>query len=739
VSDRLEECLRQWWGYDSFRPVQREAMTSVLKHRDSVVVLPTGGGKSLCFQAPAMVMEGMAVVVSPLIALMKDQVDGLRGLGIAAEAINSTLTTAERRRIAAAIRSDETRILYVTPERLVNERFIRFLQERRLSFIAVDEAHCISQWGHDFRPDYRNLGRLREVFPDVGIHAYTATATPQVRTDIAAQLGLQDPAFHTGSFDRPNLCYSVQVRDNLVAQVDEVLKRHEGASGIIYCIRRKDVDGLCLTLRQRGHHPLPYHAGLDDQTRKENQEAFIREQADLMIATVAFGMGIDKPNVRFVLHTGMPKSIEHYQQESGRAGRDGLESECILLHNGSDFGLWRSMLTKGDGEGVATAMGKLGQMYDYCTQPRCRHQALAHYFGEAGLTPPCGACDVCLGEVESHHESDIITRAVLEMVQGFDQKFGITYVARVLCGEKEERTRRFGHHRMEAFGALRRYGFNTVRDWCRQLINQGFLEEVGEYRVLYPAARGLDWLAGNEAAGPILNPARGENGIVQKKRAAKMTIARNHPAVHEALFDRLRVLRKDLAEEENVPPYVIFGDATLLALAAVRPDNLDGFSRIHGVGERKLEQYGEPFVAVIRDFAREEGLDLNQAVEDASFTKSPVSTKPKLSLSKIEALEMALAFFAAGKSIEAVSGEMGRAASTISGYLAELILANRIQDVSPWIDAATLERVHGAIAVHGCAKLKPLFEELEGTVDYDRIRIACAVYMFQQPAEDTPF
>lgn len=737
MSDPLLESLGQWWGYDSFRPVQREAMESVLQHRDSVVVLPTGGGKSLCFQAPAMVMSGMAVVVSPLIALMKDQVDGLRNLGIHAEAINSTLTNPERRRIANAIRNGETKILYVTPERLVNDRFIRFLQECNLSYIAVDEGHCISQWGHDFRPDYRNLGRLREVFPEVGIHAYTATATPQVRKDIAAQLGLRDAEYFTGCFDRPNLTYRVQLRDNLLVQVKDTLARHAGNSGIIYCIRRKDVDQLCLALSKSGHRPLPYHAGLDDHTRRENQEAFIREEADLMVATVAFGMGIDKPNVRFVLHAGMPKSIEHYQQESGRAGRDGLDSECILLYSGGDFGLWRSMLAKNDGDGAGAALDKLSSMYRYCTEPQCRHQGLARYFGEPGMKTPCGACDICLGEAECHPESTDIAETILALIQQFDRAYGATYVARILCGEKDERCARFKHHKLPQFGALRRHGFMPVRDWCRQLVSQDFLEEVGDYNVLHVGSRGLDWLEGQADVQPFLSPLRGKHAAPPKKKApARVSITRRHPAVDEGLFEAMRQLRKRLAEEENVPPYVVFGDATLLALAAVRPDSLDGFSRIQGVGQRKLEQYGEPFVAVISRYGEEHGLELNQALEDEGFTKAPAAKPERRTMSKEVALEEAYTHFSAGKSIEVVCSEMGRTPITVSKYLSELVAEGRIETIQPWVSTEKERAILEAITEQGCERLKPIREALTDAYSYEEIRVVVGLYQRDHASKD---
>jgi ATP-dependent DNA helicase RecQ len=339
----LLNALQTHWGYNSFRPLQREAIEAVLEHRDSVVVLPTGGGKSLCYQVPAVLIDGLAVIVSPLISLMKDQVDGLRECGVPAAAVHSALGPRERQEIADDIRADRLKLLYVAPERLCTERMLDFLQQRKVSFIAIDEAHCISNWGHDFRPEYRMLGELRQRFPGVGLHGYTATATETVRRDIADQLQLRDTEFLVGNFDRPNLQYRVIRREKSGQQIHEVLQRHTGESGIIYCISRKEVDALTQTLKAAGVKAAGYHAGLSDDERHRNQDAFLNEQVDVVVATVAFGMGIDKPNVRFVLHTGAPKSLEHYQQETGRAGRDGLDSECVLLHGGNDFMVWRRL------------------------------------------------------------------------------------------------------------------------------------------------------------------------------------------------------------------------------------------------------------------------------------------------------------------------------------------------------------------------------------------------------------
>ena len=399
----LENAISRYWGYTTFRPLQKEAMEAVLAGRDSIVVLPTGGGKSLCFQAPAVINAGVAVVVSPLISLMKDQVDTLVGNGVPAALYNSSLAPSEKAEVVAGLRQRQYRLLYVSPERLVGEGsdgFVSLLSSCGISFIAIDEAHCISQWGHDFRPEYRQLGRLRQVLPGISLHAYTATATARVRRDIAAQLGLNEPLQFVGSFDRPNLIYRALPRAALKKQLLEVLARHRRESGLIYCTSRREVDALAAWLTANGITALPYHAGLSDEQRSRHQDAFLSERADIIVATVAFGMGIDRSDVRFVVHAGAPQSLEHYQQESGRAGRDGLEAECLLIYSPADFMRWRVMLER-NAEFTEPTRNFLRQMERYASSVGCRHRHLAEYFGDRYVKNGCGACDYCLNELEA--------------------------------------------------------------------------------------------------------------------------------------------------------------------------------------------------------------------------------------------------------------------------------------------------------------------------------------------------
>ncbi len=400
-TEQLASVLRKHWGYESFRPLQLEAIQHVNEGRDSVVVLPTGGGKSLCYQVPAVCSGKLAVVVSPLISLMKDQVDALRACGVAAACVNSSLTPAARKAVADDVRAGQLNLLYVAPERLVTERMLDFLTEAEVAFFAIDEAHCISQWGHDFRPEYRRLRVLKERFGGVAVHAYTATATDRVRRDIADQLGLHEPAILVGDFDRPNLTYRVHRRVDRFRQVESVVARHPNESGIIYCISRKEVDETAAALREQKVKAVAYHAGLSDDERHRNQDAFLEDKAEVVVATVAFGMGIDKSNVRYVVHSGMPKSLEHYQQEAGRAGRDGLEAECVLFYSGADITLWKRMLGDLEPDARAAAESSLDEIARYCAGATCRHKTLVEHFDQTFEKGACGdGCDVCLGEVD---------------------------------------------------------------------------------------------------------------------------------------------------------------------------------------------------------------------------------------------------------------------------------------------------------------------------------------------------
>lgn len=569
-------------------------MTCVMEGKDSVVVLPTGGGKSLCYQTPAMAMDGMAIVVSPLISLMKDQVDALSEVGVPAAFLNSSQSAPERQQVAALIRARKLKLLYVAPERLVLDGFLTYLRQSNVSFFAVDEAHCISIWGHDFRPEYRALQVLKEQFPGVAVHAYTATATPQVREDIATQLALKNPEMLVGSFDRANLIYSARPKVEQLAQIGEIIDRHKGESGIIYCIRRAEVDALSTTLRKQGLPALPYHAGLSDEDRRRNQDVFIRDDDSIVVSTVAFGMGIDKPNVRYVVHWGMPKSLEHYQQESGRAGRDGLDADCCLFYSGGDIVAWKRMLPLDDPQAGPAMRRKLDTMYSYCTGITCRHRMLVQYFGQDLPDEPCGACDVCAGGADLMPDALTVAQKILSCVIRTGESFGVTYNVRVLCGSKDQRILENGHERLSTWGLLSDVNRTNIRSWIEQLTGQEYLETYGDYQVLRVTAKGRRVLTGDESP-KLLKPS---GRAAQKTKGGPA--AGSWEGVDRDLFERLKDLRREIATEKNLPAYMIFDDAALRDMARRRPASVQEFLAVRGVGEKKAHEYGSRFLTEIR-------------------------------------------------------------------------------------------------------------------------------------------
>ncbi len=715
--EQLRGVLQKYWGYDSFLPLQEPAMHSALEHRDSVVVLPTGGGKSLCFQAPAIVMDGIAVVVSPLISLMKDQVDALRGNGVSAACTHSMVSSAERRQIADDIRAGAMKLLYVSPERLVQPKTIDFLKDQKVSLVAIDEAHCISAWGHDFRPEYRQLRILKEAFPGVGVHAYTATATPQVRSDIAQQLGLDNPQLLVGSFDRPNLIYKILRRDKRLTQIREVLDRHPGESGVIYCITRKDVDETSAALCQLGYKALPYHAGMENAHRQKNQDAFIQEKVDTIVATVAFGMGIDKSNVRYVVHAGMPKSLEHYQQESGRAGRDGLDAECCLIHSGQDFIQWRNLVENDETPHTARdgMLGALQAISNFCGGVICRHRALVEHFGQSFDRENCGACDVCLGELDLAENPLVIGQKILSCVVRLGQNFGASYTADVLVGSENERILQREHNTLSTWGILRDENKRSIRDWIEQLVDQQFLEKAGEYGVLQVTAGGRRLLKGDAA--PRLLKAKAK----EAKKAGRGVAADSWEGVDRGLFEQLRGLRRELAEAKGVPAYIVFGDATLRDMARGRPTTLTGMGHVRGIGEKKLNDYGEQFMVAIGDYCSQHGVATDVAPSSTKATRPAAKSTPQDG--PTASATKAFPYFQQGASVEAVAANMNRALSTVHGYLTEFIQHEKIIDPSPWVERDVTSKIEQAVEEFGTERLKPIFESFGGAVSYEEIRI----------------
>jgi ATP-dependent DNA helicase RecQ len=717
----LLSVIEKHWGFRSLRPLQKEAMQAVLDGRDSVVVMPTGGGKSLCFQAPAVLHGGTTVVVSPLIALMKDQVDGLQACGVPAVQIDSSLSSSERFSYEMDVRQGAVRLLFVSPERLTVPEFCTLVRSIGVKTFAIDEAHCISHWGHDFRPEYRQLGRIKELFPGVSVHAYTATATEQVRSDICKQLGLRDPLMLVGNFDRPNLTYRVLPRTDLEKQVREVIGRHPGEAGIIYCLRRRDVDDTNAMLQALGYKSQAYHAGMTQDDRRRAQDAFAEEQCDLIVATVAFGMGIDRSNIRFVLHTAMPKSVEHYQQETGRAGRDGLEAECVLLHSGKDFITWRSILMKSAEEAGAApdflpnALKHLDDIDRYARGAVCRHRSLVQYFGQSYEGPACNACDICLGDVETVPEATVIAQKVLSCVARVQERFGVNHVVGILHGDDTERIRSLKHNQLSTFGLLKEHPKLVVRDWVFQLVGLGVLIQEGtEYPVLKL----------NDASWQIMRKER-EVTLVQSTRRAKGEKVKESQAatvswegVHRELFEALRTLRGEKARLAQKPAYIIFSDATLRELARIRPSSLEAMRVVYGIGEAKLSEWGKPVLELIASFCLDHCLPTDVAAPPRLAPAAP--PKPRV-MNAISSLAWSL--FRLGTSIEDVMHQTKRSRSTICDYLCDFIRVEKPADVHFWIDQETYDTIAQAARKEGTERLKPIFVALGEKYDYDKIRL----------------
>ncbi|MBI4014782.1 MAG: DNA helicase RecQ [Candidatus Aenigmarchaeota archaeon] len=662
----MNDILKKHFGFSSLYPEQSAVINDVLAGKDVFVLMPTGSGKSLCYQLPALLKEGITVVVSPLIALMKDQVDSLRMNGISAAFINSSLSEREIEEEKLEILCGKKKILYVAPERLSSPEFISFLKMVKIGLFAVDEAHCISEWGHEFRPDYRNLRVLRDTFPSVPIIALTATAVEQVRDDIVRTLRLREPAVHKTSFNRDNLTYYIRPKENAFEQLVEYLNAHREESGIIYCLAKKETEQIASKLEKKGFKALPYHAGLSDFERENNQDLFKRDDAQIIVATIAFGMGIDKPNIRYVIHYDVPKSIEGYYQETGRAGRDRLPSDCILFFSRGDAWKLKSMMDKSipSPKKRQLAYAKLDEMLEYCESSVCRRKFVLGYFGES-FGGNCGKCDNCLTPKETMDATGI-SKKIFQCIYETGQSFGASYVASVLTAGKNVRP----HHVMKkSFNSGAEYTQKQWISFIRELAAGGFIGVTnGDYPVLKLNEKSMSVLYGKEGV------------LLTKPGEARIA---SHEIVEPGLFGVLRALRKAMADAEGVPPYMIFPDRSLKEMASYYPQSLPSLKSVHGVGEAKLKRYGPAFLKKIREYCSERGI----------AERPSRGSVPTLAANYLETLELVNS----GLSIGEIAAKRSLAEKEILFHVESLLILGKDVNIDGIIPKERQDAIRGAL------------------------------------------
>ncbi len=708
------KALNNVFGYDSFRPLQEDAIKQVLHKKDALVIMPTGGGKSLCYQIPAIVFDGLTIVVSPLISLMKDQVEQLQQFDIPALFLNSSLTADQYRKNVAKLRRGEAKLLYLAPETLLMPKTRALLDDLQVDCFTIDEAHCISEWGHDFRPEYRQLTEVRKDFPEAACLALTATATPRVQKDIKDILGLKDSESFIASFDRKNLLLKVADKENPLEQVLDFIYTRNNESGIIYCFSRRQVDELYVNLKQEGYKAKPYHAGLSEKVRTRNQEAFIHDDVDIIVATIAFGMGINKPDVRYVIHYDMPKNIEAYYQQIGRAGRDGLRADCLVLFSYSDTQKIRYFINKKEGQEKKVAEQHLKSLLKFLECQGCRRKPLMAYFGETYENDRCDMCDNCLsvdGEVE-----DLTKQAqkFLSCVVRTDQTFGSNYISDVLRGSKSKRVFENKHNELSTYGIGKDWKREHWVQLSRLLLRQKYLKKDPEYGTLQLNEHANDVLKGDEKVYGLLDRT---SAVVGEKAAARTStdVENKHDKI---LFEQLRKKRKSLADKNGIPPYSIFPDTTLMEMSYYFPKSTESLLQIYGVGSVKENRYGSIFLKIIRSYCDEHGIKERRKSGQGKTTTNGSSKK----------FERIGAAFNSGQSIEHLAEEQGVKSVTILKHLKTYLEEGNNLRSEGIVEASSLSARKRDEVLHSFKKvgadlLKPVYESLDKSVGYNDLRI----------------
>jgi ATP-dependent DNA helicase RecQ len=713
----MKEILKEVFGFNAFRPNQEIIIKNILAGRDVVAVMPTGGGKSLCYQLPSRILSGTVVVISPLISLMKDQVDAALENNIAAAYLNSSLNPPEMAEVYSLLRNNKLHLLYIAPERLAQQGFLDILKKIPISLFAIDEAHCISEWGHDFRPDYLNLICLKKNFPHLPVAAFTATATRKVAEDIVAKTGLESPFILRASFDRKNLFYNVMEKGDVNAQVLDYINNNPKKPGIVYRTTRKSVVALAAYLSANNIPAVAYHAGMDQEERKRSQEAFNRDEANVIVATIAFGMGIDKSNVRFVIHADLPKNIESYYQETGRAGRDGEDADCLLFFGNGDIPKIRYFINKIDDETERrVALAKLNDMVAYATHNRCRRKTLLGYFGEDFPAPSCGHCDICAG---AHEETDITSdaRIVLSAVLRTGERFGSGHIVDVVTGADTKRIRQYNHHSLETFSAGHGRPEKHWKFVINELLSQEAIVREGDrYPVLKLSGKGRVILSGGKEQ--IFALKRKESVIIKTDKS--VAAGGNSDA---GLFERLRALRSGIAREHGVPPFIIFSDKTLKEMAGRFPQNETEMKMIGGVGEMKYQHYGKSFIKEIREYLEDNPGLANRRL----FANLPVESRPAAKSGKSpkreDTLEVTYKLLKDGLSIKEIAQKRNITAATVIAHLEGILEKGYSINIEDHIAPEKRKMIEEAFARLKTRRLTPVIEYLGGKATYDEAKI----------------